>query len=68
MNGVFVLNHTTTGNCLMVSTDYKAICSNLTSQQARSGEYHIEVRDYRGHLCNAVYSLKRKAWVLQKIS
>lgn len=65
--GVFNLIHTSTGECLLITTDYHSVCNSLTEQEARSGEYHIEIRDNRGHICNAIYSLSRETWVLQKI-
>lgn len=65
--GVLSLIHTSTGECLLTTTHYECIVNSLTKQEARSGDYHIEVRDGRGHLCNAVYSLSRETWVLQKI-
>ena len=65
--GIFYLMHKPTGERLLITTDCRTACNSITLREARSGEYYLEIHDKRGHLCNAIYSVDRETWVLQKI-
>lgn len=62
--GVFSLIHRDTKECLITSTRLKDVDVYLTVRQKEQGEYYIEVREHRGHLCNAEYKTDRGTWIL----
>lgn len=62
--GVFSLIHRDTKECLITSTRLEDVDTYLTIRQKEQGEYYIELRDRRGHLCNAEYKADLGTWVL----
>lgn len=66
--GVLSLIHKDTRECLITSTRLEDIDAYLTKQQKEQGKYYIEVRDTRGHLCNATYKSSKGTWILVPLS
>lgn len=66
--GVLSLIHRDTKDCLITSTRLEDLDAYLTPRQKELGHYYIELRDRRGHLCNAEYNKDKGTWILVPLS